>query len=113
MKTKWSKFTIEHYIRYMRRQSKHMQHVHAFAFAGIITSLIAIFILYTDYGFWHEQYKSDDILAGEQASQMESPAKAFSSFFSEAKMRFGSIGGSSSTILTGKEIYVKDEAENP
>jgi hypothetical protein len=112
MKLRLKNFTIEHYIRYVRRQSKHMQHMHAFAFAGIVTGLIAIFILYTDYGFWHEQYRSDDIVAAQNA-QIQSPGAAVASFFSEAKSRFGSIRSSSSTLFTGTETYVKDEPEKP
>ena len=36
--------------------------MYGFIFAGSITALIAGFILYTDYGFWHERYqRSDDL----------------------------------------------------
>lgn len=104
---KWKNLTPEHYIRHMRRQSKHVQHMHAFIFAGAITTLIAAFILYTDYGFWHETYVSDDLVV-EQADPSfnpESPGESIMSFFREAKERFSAIGSSSASLLEGKETY--------
>lgn len=111
MKWKWKNLTLEHYIRRMRRQSKHVQHMHAFVFAGTITGLIAIFILYGDYGFWHETYTSDDLVV-EQAQDSfdpESPGESMARFFREAKERFDAIGSSGSSLLEGKETYKRGE----
>lgn len=107
----WKNLTPEHYIRHMRRQSKHVQHVHAFMFAGTITGLIAIFILYTDYGFWHERYTSDDLVLGqaEPAFGPESPGESVARFWLEAKERFGQIGRSGGGLLEGKETYKRGE----
>jgi hypothetical protein len=102
MKLRLKNFTPEHYLRYIKRQSKHMQHIHAFAFAGTVTVLIAVFILYTDYGFWHETYLSDDIVSNQASS-----TRSFGDFWKEAGDRFHSIGKAS--FLEGTETYVKDE----
>lgn len=111
MKLKWKNFTLEHYIRTMRRQSKHVQHMHAFVFAGAITGAIAFFILYTDYGFWHETYVADDLLVeqAEPSFNPESPGESFMRFLREAKEKFGEIGSSSSSLFEGKQVYKKGE----
>jgi hypothetical protein len=102
-------FSLKHYISLLRRQSKHMQHVYAFIFAGTITALIAAVILYTDYGFWHDRYIRDDsALVVKSTTPMESPSKALSNFWSEAYEKFHAIGSVSGSLLEGKEVYVKD-----
>lgn len=106
MKFRLEHFTIRHYIRYMRRQGKHVQHVHAAVFAGVITALIAGFILYTDYGFWHETYIRED-----EAGKAQEPVTLSGSlerFMSDAKTKFSSIGSSSANLLEGKETYKKE-----
>lgn len=111
MKWKWKNLTLEHYIRHMRRQSKHVQHMHAFVFAGAITGVIGIFILYADYGFWHETYTSDDLVV-EQAKDSfdpESPGESMMRFFREAKDRFDTLGSSGASLLEGKETYKREE----
>lgn len=108
MKIAWKKFTLEYYLRYMRRQSKHVQNIHAFVFAGTLTSIVAAFILYTDYGFWHETYVSDDLVA-EQKTEIESPGESLSNFLTEAKTRFSSIQFSG--LLEGKESYVNTSSQ--
>jgi hypothetical protein len=108
MKLRLKNFTLRHYISHMRRQSKHVQHLHAFAFAGIVTTLIAGFILYTDYGFWHERYIADDTLIVETKTlESESPSESTARFFMEARTRFGSIGSAGATLLEGKETFTR------
>lgn len=106
MKLKWHHLTPEHYLRHVRRQSKHIQHVHAFVFAGSITGLIAFFILYTDYGFWHEKYVAES--AQQEVVPIESPGQSLGSFFKEAKERFNAIGTAAPTLLEGKEVYTSE-----
>lgn len=102
-------FTFRQYVRYIRRQNKHVQHVHAFAFAGIITSLLAGVILYTDYGFWHERYVAEDaLMVEEQAFDPESPGESLGRFFAEVKSRFGSIKDPGTPFLEGRETYKKE-----
>lgn len=97
----------------MRKQSKHVQHVHAFVFAGMLTSLFAIGILYTNYGLWHEKYRAtDDIVVADEViattpAEPESPSTMLSHFWSEARTQFSSIGTSGASLLEGKETYVK------
>lgn len=104
-------FSLKHYVSVLRRQSKHMQHVYAFIFAGSITALIAAVILYTDYGFWHDRYVRDDsaLVVKEEKTQMESPGQALSSFWGEAYEKFRAIG--SGSLLEGKETYVRDNEQ--
>lgn len=110
MKLTFKHFTLRRYLRYIRKQNDHIQHVHAFAFAGILTSLIAGFILYTEYGFWHERYVADDGLEVVETSfTPESPSESISSFWAEAKERFSWIGKPDGGFLEGKETYNKSE----
>jgi hypothetical protein len=103
-------FTLRHYIRHVRRQSKHVQHVHAFVFAAFITGSIAALILHTQYGFWRQTYYVEKPATEEQVVfDPESPGRSFADFWQEARTRFGSIGASGSGILEGKEIYKKEE----
>lgn len=83
--------------------------MHAFAFAGIITALIAGVILYTDYGFWHETYRSDELLVEmEERAAEQSESRSFSSFLTEAKARFNDIGSAGAEFFEGTESYSKD-----
>jgi hypothetical protein len=87
-----------------------MQHVYAAVFAGSITMLIAAFILYADYGFWHERYVRDDLTQVastlEVATQKpESIGEMSSRFFGEAKERLQNIDTTGKDLLKGKETY--------
>lgn len=103
MKPRMKNFTIEYYIHYMRRQSKHVQHLHALAFAGTVTAVIAGVILYADYGFWHETYRRQPETPVEPVSTKES----FGDFLKEAKSKFGEIGNASANLLGGKETFTR------
>jgi hypothetical protein len=104
MKIRWNNFTPEYYIRHVRRQSKHVQHIHALVFAGVITSTIAGFILYTDYGFWHERYERPP----ETPAEPVPTSQSFGDFWQEAKVKFSQIGSSGADLLEGKEVYKKE-----
>jgi hypothetical protein len=103
---------MKNYIKYLKRRSKHVQHIHAAVFAGSITFLIAVFILYSDYGFWHEKYRREEVsveasLASSSTKESvpESPMDALSRFFSEAHTQFKGVTASSGSFLEGKETY--------
>ena len=103
---------LKSYIRYMRRQPKHMQHMHAIVFAGSITALLAGIILYTNYGFWHERYqRADDLVVGTTVTnfpaESESLGEMLSRFWNEPHTQFGSIGDKGATLLEGKETYTR------
>ena len=84
--------------------------MHALFFAGGITALIASVILYSDYGFWHETYRADDLTVREEETfNPESPGESFASFMEEARRRFGTIGKAGSSFLEGKETYRASE----
>lgn len=105
MKFRLKNFSARHYVHFMRRQSKHIQHLHALAFAGIITSLIAGFILYTDYGFWHETYsRKSEVTTTEDSRTI---GESWGGFFSEAKMKFNAIGTVGVDLLEGKETFTR------
>jgi hypothetical protein len=110
MKINLKHFTFKYYIRYVKHQNKHIQHVHGFVFAGLITALIAFVILYTDYGFWHETYIAPDSkLNADPAYLSESPTQSWSRFWGDAKDQFGRIGSSSVNLLEGKDTYTKEQ----
>lgn len=106
MKLRLQKFSISHYVKYMKRQSVHIQHVHAIAFAGIITALLTGVILYTDYGFWHETYVAEDVT--QMVADTDNDRVSWGSFFTEAKVRFSQIGSQGVNLLEGKETYKKE-----
>lgn len=109
MKLLLKNFTLRHYIHYMRRRSKHVQHLHAMAFAGIVTSLIAGIILYTDYGFWHETYRREpDALISEEPVSLSG---SFGRFMDEARANFQNLGDAGAGLLEGKETYSKEGQE--
>ena len=108
MKFHLKNFTPEHYIRYMRRKPKHVQHLHGVAFAGIVTSLIAGVILYTDYGFWHETYQRAPEVDDSVTVETVPLSQSFGNFLKEAKTKFNAIGSVSAELLEGKETYRKD-----
>lgn len=112
MKKHLKRYTsLSNYIAFLRRQPEHIQYVYAAVFAGSITLMIAISILYIDYGFWHERYiRKDDLVATsteivKEQVVPESPLEAFSHFLGEAHDRFGSIDMPSKDIFSGKEVY--------
>ena len=110
MKFVLKNLTLRHYLRHVRKQNKHIQHVHAFVFAGAVTAIIAGFILYADYGFWHETYVREDLVAATpEPFTPESPSESFGRFWQEARERFGSIGSAGADLLEGKETYTKEE----
>lgn len=89
-----------------------MQHVYSIVFSAVITGLMAGFILYNEYGFWHEKYSRTDVEevisapAPEVAS--ESPKDMIGGFFKEAGERLNAIRTSTSSLLEGKEEYTKE-----
>ncbi len=113
MKKHLKRYTsLSNYIAFLRRQPEHIQYVYAAVFAGSITFLIAIVILYVDYGFWHERYIRDKessseltVIDSQKAKTPESPMKTFSNFLGEARARFGSITVTSKDLFSGKEVY--------
>ncbi len=110
---------MKNYIKYIRRQSKHIQHIHAAIFSGALTTLIAVVVLYADYGFWQEKYVRNDTLttdeltltAKKEEPKIDSPVETLGKFFEEAKVRISGVQLSSVQLLEGKEVYIKDEGE--
>ncbi len=99
----------------MRKQPKHIQHVYAGFLSGGVTLILAISILYFDYGFWRTRYvRVEDTPASKKQQQgitTQSPLDMMSSFLSEARNQLSSIGSSGSGLLEGKEVYTKDEGQ--
>lgn len=93
-----------------------MQHLYALSFSGVITVLLAISILYFDYGFWHERYsRSEELVPAtlEQAkpvTETASPGSMIGGFFREASDRAKAVKANTPRFLEGKETYTKDSA---
>ena len=111
MKRHLKRYTsLTHYIEFLKKQSRHAQHVYGVIFAGTITALVASVILYEDYGFWHEKYRSGDALVINESQtgvreQPESPKEMLARFFEETKEQFGKINTPSKDLFNGKEVY--------
>ena len=105
-------FTYRGYVRHLRRQDIRIQQLHALVFAGAITGLLAFLILYYDYGYFHDVYvqKEVEIVEIKTSELAPSPTETISSFFSEAKTRFGEIGKSGSSLLYGKDVYINNNS---
>jgi hypothetical protein len=105
-------FDVKHWLAFLRRQPKHMQHVYAVVFSAVITSLLASIILYYDYGFWHERYSRDDGLVVQKPQgevvKTQSPGELLGGFLQEAKEKMNSIHNETSNVLQNKEVYTKD-----
>lgn len=93
-----------------------MQQLYAFSFSGAITFLLAVSILYFDYGFWHDRYsRSEDLapLAVEQAKpeiETISPGAMVSGFFKEVSDRAKEMKANTPRFLEGKEVYSTSES---
>lgn len=85
-----------------------MQHVYAFVFAGSITAIIAGFILYSDYGFWHERYeRQEEVIVHEGEDVPPAPTEVVSRFFGEVQNRLKNITTATTSLLEGKEVFVR------
>ena len=120
---KWYKkyFSIHHYIAVLKRQPVHIQHLYAFLFAGSVTFILAVTILYFDYGYWRDRYeRSNDILVGDTGTQdVSSPVKQpkkegyspfemLHSFVGEAQQQFNKIGTTEANFLKNKDTYTRE-----
>jgi hypothetical protein len=103
-----------HWLAFLRRQPKHMQHVYALFISGVITMVLASAILYFDYGYWHERYSRSDAMITDTemknapVTQTVSPGEMLGDFFKEASVRIQALNETKATILDGKEVYSKD-----
>ncbi len=105
--------SFRHFLAYLRKQPRHMQHIYSIFVAGTITGIITVFILYTDYGFWHERYIAQNEDGSPQApAVLESPSEMVSRFWNEAKSQVGSIEKVGGTLLIGTDTYNKDEVNS-
>jgi len=104
-------FSIRHYIRVLKRKPVHVQHVAALTVAGVFTAILALLILYFDYGFFNDSYSrgEDSKDTAIRASTTESPASMFGSFFREAQERFQSIPKATNGFFESGEVYKKEE----
>lgn len=83
--------------------------MHALVFAGSITTLLLIVVLYSQYGFWHEKYVRQDSVLVDDPLEVESPASFFSKFFEEASVRFSNVKDNAGTFLEGKDSYSNEQ----
>lgn len=103
--------SVRHWVAFLRRQPRHMQHVYAAIFSGVVTALLAAIILYYDYGFWRDKYSASDsviVTASEPEVTSISPGEMMDGFLKEVGMRMQALKSTKDTLLEGKEIYVND-----
>ena len=81
------------YVRYLRRQSVHVQHMHGLVFAGVITGVLVSFVLYTQYGFFHEETP----LVAATSTIPQSPTGVLESFIMEGSARLRAVFTSTSS----------------
>lgn len=114
MKHTLPKFSYTNYVRYLRKQGTHIQHIHAFAFAAIITGITAFLILYYDYGLFHDVYVSDEAQKEiDMLAEAPTPGETFTSFWGEVRERFSSIGEGGVQLLEGKDVYTNTSSTTP
>ncbi len=101
---------VSRYVSHIRRSSKHVQQIHAVAFSGGITMLLAWGILYFDYGFWHERYDVNKVTAEAKIEDTsKSPTEMFSQFIKEAGSKVTILKSGGNALLEGKETYSQKE----
>jgi hypothetical protein len=92
--------------------------MYAATFAGIVTGLVAVAILYFDYGFWHERYSRTEQLStasiqtktvDDDMVTVQSPGEMIGDFFKEASTKLQTIKVTKPEMLEGKEVYIKEE----
>lgn len=108
------KFSLKGYIRYVRKQHVHVQRLHALFFAGGICLLLGIAILYTGYGYWHEEYSKDQQLYLEKQNENNyigavSPLERMAELFKEGKDRLSNITSS----FGGGSTYQRNATSTP
>jgi len=79
--------------------------MYAGSVAGIITALFVAYILYTDYGFWHERYVSGEEIKENEVYKMQSPKETFFDFISQTKSRLDGIKENSNQFFGNKDSY--------
>lgn len=102
---------MDRYIAYLRKRPKHIQQLHAIFFASGVSLVMVVYVLYTDYGFWHERYVKveTDILNTVKAPVVpDSPVGALGRFLGDAKAQLEGMKIDTS-FLEGKEVYIKPE----
>lgn len=105
------------YLHYLRRSSKHIQSIHAFFFAGSITLLLALGILYFEYDFWRTTtYTKADLedisrleIKKSIEEKSESPITSFSLFVEEIGEKIHIVRGGGGALFEAKESYSKKE----
>lgn len=104
--------SAKHYLSVLRRQSEHVQHMSALLFAGVMTLLIAVAILYFDYGMWRDTYtrgeQTEEVPSyNDDAVTVQSPGHMIGSFLKEASTKLRDID--LSNTVQGKESYSRTE----
>jgi hypothetical protein len=96
----------------MKRQPKPVQQLHGLVFAFSVSSILLSYVLYTDYGFWHDTYVrvEEDILhTTKEPVQPESPIGLLGRFARDAKKELEGMQVDTK-FLEGKEVYTKSNS---
>jgi ABC-type lipoprotein release transport system permease subunit len=107
--------SLHHYVAVLKRQPAHMQHVYAALFAGTITFVLAVGVLYFDYGFWSETYSRHESSSGDmtitspqEEITTQSPKDMMNDFFKEASKKLQAINVDKKEFFNSKETYIKE-----
>lgn len=98
-------FSFRSHLAYLRKQPVHFQHVYAGSVAGIVTAIFIAYILYTDYGFWHDRYTSGEVLEENKVEKMETPRETLFNLFKETRDRLKNIKENNNQFFGNKDTY--------
>jgi hypothetical protein len=111
------KLSFKGYIRYLRRQHVHIQRIHAGFFAGAICAVLASFILYSQYGFWHASYSREEELVKQDLQdktiRMESPFQSLSRLVEEGKLRFSGVTETLKPFMESEVTFDRNATTTP
>jgi len=102
------KFSIKTYIRHVRRQKPHIQQLHAALFAGTITLILALLILYLEYGYWHTSYNRSyhaSSTNNDETVLTETPSQTIARLWGEGKDRLIGIQSSFHPLTGGGTTF--------
>ena len=103
------KLSFKSYVRYLRKQRVHIQHIHALTFSGIICFLLGVIILYYQYGFWHAEYVREEKVKKEDTTVLtESPVDAFSQLVKEGSKRFSETMSSFTPFMESETAFDRE-----
>lgn len=82
------KLSFRSYVRHLRRQHVHVQHIHALVWASLVTGICAYLIFHFDYGLWQSRANESELHEVAVSSEMKSPIDVVRDIILNSKERF-------------------------